>query len=58
MIAVYVLRPDGSLGSAWIEDPAAPNGWREASSTYCQNEVGIFDFSHPNWWACWGIGYL
>ena len=58
MIAVYILRPDGSLSTtAWIEDPAAPQGWREVTSTDCQ-AVGMFDFGHPNWWACWGVGYL
>jgi hypothetical protein len=58
MIEVYILRPDGSLSTtAWIEDPAASDGWREVTSTDCQ-AVGMFDFGHPNWWACWGVGYL
>jgi hypothetical protein len=58
MIAVYILRPDGSLStSAWMEDPAAPDGWREVTATDCQ-AVGMFDFGHPNWWVCWGVGYL
>jgi hypothetical protein len=58
MIAVYILRPDGSFSTtAWIEDPAAPDGWREVTSTDCQ-AVRMLDFGHPNWWACWGVGYL
>jgi hypothetical protein len=58
MPAIYILNPDGSLGtSGWMEDPAAPDGWRLVTSTDCQ-AVGWLDFAHPNWWVCWGIGYL
>jgi hypothetical protein len=58
MIAVFILRPDGSFStSAWIEDPAAPDGWRGVTATDCE-AIGMFDFGHPNWWACWGVGYL
>jgi hypothetical protein len=58
LIAVSILRPDGSLSTTgWIEVPAAPDGWREVTSTDCQ-AVGWLDFAHPNWWVCWGIGYL
>jgi hypothetical protein len=59
MIAgVYILNPDGSLRTGgWIEDHAAPDGWREATSSDCQ-AVGMFEFDHSNWWVCWGVGYL
>ena len=55
---IHILNPDGSLRpDGWIEDPAAPDGWREVTSTDCQ-AIGMFDFGHPNWWVCWGVGYL
>ena len=58
MPAIHILNPDGSLGtSGWLKDPAAPDGWREVTSTDCQ-AVGMFDSDHPNWWVCWGVGYL
>jgi hypothetical protein len=55
---IHILHPDGSLRpNGWIEDPAAPDGWREVAPTDCQ-AVGMFDFAHPHWWVCWGVGYL
>jgi hypothetical protein len=59
MIGIFILNPDGSfrLNGGWIEDPAAPDGWREVTSTDCQ-AVGMFEFDHSNWWVCWGVGYL
>jgi hypothetical protein len=59
MIALYVLNPDGVFRpwGTWIEDPAAPDGWRGVTSSDCE-AVGWLDFAHPNWWVCWGVGYL
>jgi hypothetical protein len=59
MIALYILNPDGSFRpyGTWIEDPAAPDGWRGATWSDCE-AVGWLDFGHPNWWVCWGVGYL
>jgi hypothetical protein len=58
MPAIYILNPDGSLGtSGWLEDPAAPDGWREVTSSDCE-AVGWDEFANPNWWVCWGVGYL
>jgi hypothetical protein len=38
MITLFILTPDGSFrpNGAWIEDPAAPDGWRLVTSTDCQ----------------------
>jgi hypothetical protein len=59
MLSIFILNPDGSfrLSGTWFEDPAAPDGWRAVTSSDCQ-AVGWFDFDHPNWWVCWGVGYL
>jgi len=32
---VVILNPDGSFGAGWEDDPAAPNGWREATWEDC-----------------------
>jgi hypothetical protein len=32
---VVIMNPDGSFGAGWEDDPAAPNGWREATWEDC-----------------------
>jgi hypothetical protein len=59
MLSVFILNPDGSfrLNGTWLEDPTAADGWRAVTASDCE-AVGWFDFSHTNWWVCWGVGYL
>jgi hypothetical protein len=32
---IVIMNPDGSFGAGWEDDPAAPNGWREATWEDC-----------------------
>ena len=32
---VVIMNPDGNLGAGWEDDPAAPNGWRDATWEDC-----------------------
>ena len=46
---IVIMNPDGSLGAAgWVDDPAAPNGWRAATWDDCLDPDGQMA------WLCWG----
>jgi hypothetical protein len=38
---VVIMNPDGSFGAGWEDDPAAPNGWREATSEDCMDPYSL-----------------
>jgi hypothetical protein len=50
---IVILNPDGSLGGGWVEDAAAPDGWRPMSWSDC-DAVGWEDVDDPIWWLCYG----
>jgi hypothetical protein len=48
---IVIMNPDGTLGTGWIDDPAAPGGWREMTWSDCP----AWDrFDDPYWWLCYG----
>jgi hypothetical protein len=38
---VVIMNPDGSFGAGWEDDPAAPNGWREATWEDCLDPYSL-----------------
>jgi hypothetical protein len=42
---IVIMNPDGSFGGGWVEDPAAPDGWRQMLWTDC--------ITDPDLWLCW-----
>jgi hypothetical protein len=43
---LVIMNPDATFGhSGWIEDSAAPDGWRPINWTDC--------IANPDLWACW-----
>ena len=50
MVSLVILNPDGTFGGGWIEDRAAPDGWRELLWTDCMDPD---KWSDPNLWVCW-----
>jgi hypothetical protein len=43
---LVIMNPDATFGhSGWIEDSAAPDGWRPIDWTDC--------IANPDLWACW-----
>jgi hypothetical protein len=42
---VVIMNPDGTFGTGWVEDPAAPDGWRQILSTDCTTDSDL--------WLCW-----
>jgi hypothetical protein len=45
---IVIMNPDGSFGDGWVDDPAAPNGWRAMTADDC------LDPESPMAWLCWG----
>jgi hypothetical protein len=45
---IVIMNPDGSFGIGWVDDPAAPNGWRAATWEDCLDPDGQMA------WLCWG----
>jgi hypothetical protein len=42
---IVIMNPDGTFGTGWVEDPAAPDGWRQMIWTDC--------ITDPDLWLCW-----
>jgi hypothetical protein len=43
---LVIMNPDATFGhTGWIEDSAAPDGWRPINWTDC--------IANPDLWACW-----
>jgi hypothetical protein len=47
---IAVLLPDATFGGGWIEDPAAPDGWREPSGSECMT-IDWATVDNPDRWA-------
>ena len=45
-----IMTPDATFGGMWIDDPAAPDGWRPLADSDCPS---MDDFAHANWWSCY-----
>ena len=45
-----IMTPDATFGGMWIDDPAAPDGWRPLADSDCPS---LDDFAHANWWSCY-----
>ena len=38
---IVIMNPDASFGAGWEDDPAAPNGWREATWEDCLDPYSL-----------------
>jgi hypothetical protein len=50
---IVIMNPDGTLGGGWVEDAAAPDGWRPVGWNDCDS-VGWEDVDNPIYWLCYG----
>jgi hypothetical protein len=47
---IVILLPDATFGAGWIEDPAAPGGWRVPSDSECM-DIDWDTVEDPDLWA-------
>jgi hypothetical protein len=50
---IVIMNPDGTRGAGWIEDAAAPDGWRQMTWSDC-DDVAWEDVENPIYWLCYG----
>jgi hypothetical protein len=48
---IAIMNPDGTFGGGWVDDPSAPDGWREMTVSDCP---AVDSFEDPYWWLCYG----